>query len=279
VISVRWAIAAGYVASGTLLAGGLMGRADPRVLRRLGVARTEGRASILGWTGRWVRLHRARARVAQRLSPDAGPAAIDRVLGRKAAAAALGVWTALLVSPVPPLALPFGILLGAAGWRLPDFVLARRVRAGRRRAEAAIPELLDLVAVSVTAGLTPRLALARAGRALTGPLALELEDARRSVELGGSWSAALRRTAERLDLRDLGRLSSTLERSARLGAPVADRLRSLAREVRVERRARQEERARRTPVIMLFPLVFLILPAFVLAAVVPTILVATHGIR
>jgi tight adherence protein C len=194
-------------------------------------------------------------------------------------AAVLGVVAALLVSPAPPLALSLGMVLGAAGWRLPDFVLARRVRAGRRRAEAAIPELLDLVAVSVTAGLTPRLALARAGRVLTGPLALELEDARRSVELGGSWFAALRRTAERLDLRDLGRLSSTLERSARLGAPVADRLRGLAQEVRAERRAREEERARRAPVTMLFPLVFLILPAFVLAAVVPTILVATHGIR
>jgi tight adherence protein C len=276
---VRWAIAAGYVAAGTLLAGGLMGRADPRVLRRLGAGRSGGRASFLGWTGRWVHVPRARVRVVRRLGPDAASAAIDRVLGAKAVAAVLGVVAALLVSPAPPLALSLGMVLGAAGWRLPDFVLARRVRAGRRRAEAAIPELLDLVAVSVTAGLTPRLALARAGRVLTGPLALELEDARRSVELGGSWSAALRRTAERLDLRDLGRLSSTLERSARLGAPVADRLRGLAQEVRAERRAREEERARRAPVTMLFPLVFLILPAFVLAAVVPTILVATHGIR
>jgi tight adherence protein C len=278
-IFVRWAIAAGYVAAGTLLAGGLMGRADPRVLRRLGAGRSGGRASFLGWTGRWVHVPRARVRVVRRLGPDAASAAIDRVLGAKAVAAVLGVVAALLVSPAPPLALSLGMVLGAAGWRLPDFVLARRVRAGRRRAEAAIPELLDLVAVSVTAGLTPRLALARAGRVLTGPLALELEDARRSVELGGSWSAALRRTAERLDLRDLGRLSSTLERSARLGAPVADRLRGLAQEVRAERRAREEERARRAPVTMLFPLVFLILPAFVLAAVVPTILVATHGIR
>jgi tight adherence protein C len=170
------------------------------------------------------------------------------------------------------------VLFGLAGWRLPDFALARQARAVRARSQAAIPELLDLVAVSVTAGLTPRLALDRAGAALSGPLAAELEEARRSVELGQSWAEVLRRTAERLDLRDLRRLSSTLERSARLGAPVAERLRGLAREVRAERRAREEERARRAPVTMLFPLVFLILPAFVLAAVVPTILVATRGI-
>jgi tight adherence protein C len=99
------------------------------------------------------------------------------------------------------------------------------------------------------------------------------------VELGESWAAVLRRPAQRLDLRDLRRLSSTLEQSSRLGSPVAERLRGLAREVRAERRDREEERARRAPVAMLFPLVFLILPAFVLAAVVPTILVATRGIR
>jgi Flp pilus assembly protein TadB len=276
---VRWAVAAGYVGAGMLLAGGLMGRSDPRVLRRIGLVPSE-RTTPLAWVGRRLGMPSARARIERRLDPEAGSREVDRVLGRKVVAAAVGGASAILVSPAAPVAPPLVVLLGSAGWRLPDLVLARRARARRRRAEAAIPELLDLVAVSVTAGLTPRLALDRAGRALTtGTLASELEDARRSVALGRSWSAALRRTADRLDLRDMRRLSSTLERSARLGAPVAERLRGLAREVRAERRSRQEERARRAPVAMLFPLVFLILPAFVLAAVVPTILVATHGIR
>jgi tight adherence protein C len=274
----RWAIAAGYVGAGMLFAGGLMGRADPRVLWRLGVG-PSGRTTSLVWVGRRLHMPTARARIARRLDREAGPKDIDRVVGGKVVASAVGAVTAILVSPAAPLAPPLGILLGSAGWRLPDLVLARRARSRRRRAEAAIPELLDLVAVSVTAGLTPRLALDRAGRVLFGPLAVELEEARRAVALGQPWSAALRRMAERLDLRDLRRLSSTLERSTRLGAPVSERLRGLAREVRTERRSRQEERARRAPVAMLFPLVFLILPAFVLAALVPVILVATHGIR
>jgi acyl transferase domain-containing protein len=59
---------------------------------------------------------------------------------------------------------------------------------------------------------------------------------------------------------------------------VAERLRALARDVRAERRSVQQERAHRAPVTMLFPLVFLILPAFVLAAVVPAVLVATDGL-
>jgi tight adherence protein C len=201
------------------------------------------------------------------------------VIGRKFLIGVAGALLGGTASTSPPMGVALVILFGLAGWRLPDFALARQARAVRARSQAAIPELLDLVAVSVTAGLTPRLALDRAGAALSGPLAAELEEARRSVDLGQSWAEVLRRTAERLDLRDLRRLSSTLERSARLGAPVAERLRGLAREVRAERRAREEERARRAPVTMLFPLVFLILPAFVLAAVVPTILVATRGIR
>jgi tight adherence protein C len=88
----------------------------------------------------------------------------------------------------------------------------------------------------------------------------------------------IRRVAARTGLPELLRLAVTLERSERLGTPVAGRLRDLAREVRADRAARSEERARRAPVAMLFPLVFLILPAFVIAAVVPALLVATRGL-
>jgi tight adherence protein C len=84
--------------------------------------------------------------------------------------------------------------------------------------------------------------------------------------------------AERTDLPELRRLSIRLERSERLGSPVANQLRRLARDVRDERRLRDEERARRAPVAMLFPLVLCILPAFVLAAVVPAMLVAARDI-
>ena len=275
----RWAIAAGYVAAATLFVAALTVRFDPRVLGRLSPSGAAPGSSPSRWVGRLIPAPRSRKRIADRLRDGARSADVDRVIGRKFLIGVAGALLGGTASTSPPMWVALVILFGLAGWRLPDFALARQARAVRARSQAAIPELLDLVAVSVTAGLTPRLALDRAGAALSGPLAAELEEARRSVDLGQSWAEVLRRTAERLDLRDLRRLSSTLERSARLGAPVAERLRGLAREVRAERRAREEERARRAPVTMLFPLVFLILPAFVLAAVVPTILVATRGIR
>jgi tight adherence protein C len=273
---VRWVVAVGYTWAAALLLAGIATRRDLKVVRMLGM-RTPRSRSVVS-TGRRIRAPRSRSRIAGRLDTQASSDRVDAVLSWKVVTAAIGT----LVGPLIAsgwLLVPAAVLFGSAGWRLPDFLLARRIRSRREHAEAAIPELLDVVAVSVTAGLTPRLALDRAGGAIRGPLGIEMRAARRAVQLGEPWPAVLRRTAARLELRDLGRLASTLERSARLGSPVADRLRLLAREVRSERRAREEERARRAPVTMLFPLVFLILPAFVLAAVVPTILVATRGIR
>ena len=151
---------------------------------------------------------------------------------------------------------------------------------GRKQVElaAAMPDLLDVLAVSVNAGLSPRLALERAPEVLPDPVGTVLTRIRREVALGTTWARALESAAAAFGVEELRRLSVTLHRAERLGSPVAERLRDLAIEVRAERRARREERARRAPVQMLFPLVFLILPAFILAAVVPALLVATRDL-
>lgn len=153
-----------------------------------------------------------------------------------------------------------------------------RARRGVPRPEDGVPDLLDAVAVCVGAGLTPRLAVEQAATVLRGPLADELERIRRAAGLGTPWRSALGQVAERIGLPELRRLAGVFERSERLGSPVADHLRRLARDVREERRVRHEERARRAPVAMLFPLVLCILPAFVLAAVVPAVLAAARDI-
>ena len=149
---------------------------------------------------------------------------------------------------------------------------------GDRRLVEGIPDLLDVLAISVTAGLSPRLALDRAPEVMSGPVGAVLTRIRRQVALGNSWASALDQAAASLGVEEFHRLALTLSRAKRLGSPVAGRLRDLAVEVRAERRARREEQARRAPIQMLFPLVFLILPAFVIAAVVPALLVATRDL-
>ena len=153
-----------------------------------------------------------------------------------------------------------------------------RSKAERARSAAQVPDLLDLLAVSVTAGLSPRIALERAPDVVGGGLGEALTAVRTDVSLGAPWHTALETAGREGGIEELRRLAVTLHRAERLGSPVANRLRDLAVEVRGEWRARREERARRAPIQMLFPLVFLILPAFVLAAVVPALLVATRDI-
>lgn len=278
-----WLIALGYVAAMSAAVCGFTLRGDPRVMGRLsppGSTLGEPRSGFLGLLVRRLPLSRARAKVANLLLAAGGTEPeVERILGTKVLCAGAGVATGVTswASDVAT-ALLMSAVLGTAGFALPNFLLGRRAARVRASESAAAPDLLDAVAVCVTAGLSPRIALERASAVVRGPLAQELEGAQRQVVLGAQWRSALRGVAERTGLPELRRLSITLERSERLGSPVANQLRRLARDVRDERRLRDEERARRAPVAMLFPLVLCILPAFVLAAVVPAMLVAARDI-
>lgn len=155
----------------------------------------------------------------------------------------------------------------------------RAERRLRREADAEVPQLLDLLAAASSAGLGAALALRRAAEALRGPLGGELQIAIGRVELGGRWRDELTAVSERLDLPDLRRTVAALARTETLGASLATACVDLATEVRQSRRARTTERARTAPVKMLFPLVFLVLPAFLLLTVVPVLLTTVQSIR
>jgi tight adherence protein C len=170
-------------------------------------------------------------------------------------------------------------LLWVAGQGTPA-LLERRARQRHRAAiDAQIPQLLDLLAAASSAGLSGRLALRRAVEALGGPLAAELEGALDAVELGAPWRAELAATADRLGLPDLRRTVAALNRTETLGASLSGSTADLATSVRAARRSAVTERARTAPVKMLFPLVFLVLPAFLLLTVVPVLITTVQSIR
>jgi pilus assembly protein TadC len=279
---VSWIIAAAYATAVAWFVAGLAARQDHVIRVRLGAAGREARAGGGGlvWIGKRLPVPATRRRLDVRLQDvrerfDEA----DRIIGAKVLLCVSGGLIGLLAWPagwVP--AMLAALTLGCAGNRLPEINLARRAATSRRRVAYGIPSLLDLLAVCVTAGLSPSMALERSVDTARGQLHETRARARREVALGGSWTGAVRDAADRLDIRDLRRLAVTLERGQRLGAPLAEQLRRLARDVRDERRSLAEERARRAPVLMLFPLVFLILPAFVLAAVIPAVLVAARGL-
>ncbi len=196
--------------------------------------------------------------------------------GVRLAAAGIAAASALLLPLPGPLLMP---LMAYVGARAPLFVAARTAARRRSAIDAEVPQLLDLLAAGSSAGLAAPLALRRATDGLRGPLARELGRAFDAVDLGSRWRDELRSLAVRLELPDLARAVSTVTRSESLGTSLSDSTVELAATVRATRRAAVTERARTAPVKLLFPLVFLVLPAFLLLTVVPVLLTTLQSIR
>lgn len=161
------------------------------------------------------------------------------------------------------------IPLGPPG-RVARALLARS-RNRRHDAElvAELPVALDLLGVAVGAGCTPYLAVEVAVRWAPPAIGSRLGAVPRACGLGASFADALDEVASTTPRLRL--LADALLASDRLGAPVAPALARLAVEERAGLRRRAEADARRVPVRLLFPLVFLVLPAFGLLTVVPTL--------
>ncbi len=143
----------------------------------------------------------------------------------------------------------------------------RRARVDDDALARALPVVVDLLGVAVGAGCTPYLAVEVAAHWSPAMVAAPLAGVLRSCALGMGFASALDATARATPA--LRPLAEALLASDRLGAPVAPTLARLADEERTALRRRAEAHARRIPVRLLFPLVFLVLPAFVLLTVIP----------
>lgn len=146
----------------------------------------------------------------------------------------------------------------------------RRARVHRRAVERSVPLVLDVLTVAARAGCTPRLALAATARWCPPATRSPLVDVERRCGLGVALADSLDALAAQEPA--LAPVAEVLALSERSGAPTAELLERLADEARAELRRRAEAHARRVPVRLLFPLVFLVLPAFGLLTVVPALL-------
>jgi tight adherence protein C len=156
---------------------------------------------------------------------------------------------------------------GPVGRVVRSFGGGRRGRRDDAALERELPIAIDLLGVAVGAGCTPYLAVEIASRWSSPAVATRFASVLAACARGASFDAALD-TAARSSPR-LRPLVDALLASDRLGAPVGPALARLAAEERGALRRRAEAHARRVPVRLLFPLTFLVLPAFVLITVVP----------
>jgi tight adherence protein C len=179
---------------------------------------------------------------------------LSAVLVAKAATGACGGLVALAAAPAAPgrTALLVAVAMPAAGFFFPDAVLEREARRRQRRLVAALPDALDLLAVSAGSGRGPAAGLEQIARAGEGPLADELRIATAELSCGSSLGTALQALRARVPGSELATLVASIERSRRFGSPLADQLRRQATALRRDsRRAVEEHAARAAPKIQL----------------------------
>ncbi|MCW2918978.1 MAG: type secretion system protein [Actinomycetia bacterium] len=166
----------------------------------------------------------------------------------------------------------FGLVGALIGFFLPDLLL---YNAGLRRQEmitAALPDILDLLCVSVEAGLGFDAALHRVARNTTGPLAGELARVLQEMQIGKSREGALKALAGRTSVEELRSFVSALVQASDLGIPIGKVLREQAKEMRIKRRQRAEEKAQKIPVKITVPVIFCILPTLFISVIGPGVI-------
>jgi tight adherence protein C len=196
----------------------------------------------------------------------------------KLACAAAGALVALLAAPAAPGRLPLLVAVGvpAAAFFVPDALRERRARLRRRRLVAALPDALDLLAVGATSGRGLADGFAELAEAGQGPLAEELRTTVAELSCGIPVSAALDSLRSRVPGAEIATLCAAIERSRRLGSPLADQLRRQAGALRLnQRRAVEERAARAAPKIQL--VIALVLVPSVLLMIVAA-LIANAGV-
>ena len=176
------------------------------------------------------------------------------LLVAKLAGVVFGAITGLAAAPAAPGRLSILVLvaLPTAGFFAPDAVLARRARRRQRRLVAALPDALDLLAVSAGSGRGPAAGIEQLARAGEGPLAEEMRLTLAELSCGVPISAALESLRARVPGSELATLVASIERSRRFGSPLADQLRRQAASLRTaSHRTVEEHAARAAPKIQL----------------------------
>jgi tight adherence protein C len=161
------------------------------------------------------------------------------------------------------------------GYILPGIVLARIAKRRAHRIRLALPDALDLLVVSVEAGLGLDQAMARVGSELSSAypdLADELRLVNLELRAGKARSEALRNMADRSGVDDLGSLVTMLIQTDKFGTSVAQSLRVYSDTLRTKRRQRAEEAAAKTGVKMVFPLVVCIFPVIWIVTIGPAVI-------
>lgn len=221
--------------------------------------------------------------IRRRLQRAGSPAGwtVDRVLAMKVLGMMVLGGSGLLLSLMAGKVLwAFVLGVGGAvlGYFAPTIVLYHVAEKRTEQIEAGLPDALDLLTVSVEAGMGFDAALGNVARNTDGPLAEEFFRVLQDMQLGAGRMDALRALGQRTDVQDLNSFINSVIQADSFGIPIANVLRVQAKEMRTKRMQRAEELAQKVPVKILFPLIFTLLPALMIVVVGPALIRIASGL-
>ena len=184
---------------------------------------------------------------------------------------------ALFLTGSPIVGLLFVVVGAAVGYIAPEFWLGRKMKARSMGMILQLPDALDLLTISVEAGLGFDAALAKVVEKMEGPLVDEFRQALAEVRMGRSRREALRDVATRADAQPVSNFIGAIVQAEQLGVPIAKVLQIQSNQLRIERRQRAEEAAAKAPVKMLFPMVGCIFPTIFIVILGPAIVTIMGG--
>jgi tight adherence protein C len=200
----------------------------------------------------------------------------DRVAALKVLAAGSGVALGWLVAMALGLnGLTYVgalILFGGIGGLIPGATLDIKAKTRQELIRRALPDTMDLLTISVEAGLGFDAALSQVVKSTEGPLAHEIARMLQEIQVGASRIDALRNLADRSDVEELRGFTLAMIQAEQFGVSISKVLRSQADVLRTKRRQRAEEKAMKVPVKILFPLIFCILPAMFVVLMGPAVI-------
>jgi len=202
----------------------------------------------------------------------------------------LKVVSALVISGLAFLL--FGVALGSGatsglvmaggglvlGFFLPDYWLVRRIRSRQKAILLAIPDTLDLLTISVKAGLGFDAALGKVVEKTQGPLSDEFRRALAEVRIGKPRRDSLKELVARTRVPALTNFIGAIIQAEQLGVAIANVLEVQSEQLRIERRQRAEEMAAKAPIKMLFPLVGCIFPSMFIVILGPAIILIMQNL-
>lgn len=165
----------------------------------------------------------------------------------------------------------FPVVVAVLGYMIPGIWLKRKIKSRKKAIQMALPDAIDLLTISVEAGLGFDPALQRVTDKWENALTLEFQRLLHDMRIGKSRREAMRELANRCNVDDLNVFIASIIQADQLGVSITQVLRTQSKQIRIRRRQRAQEAAYKAPIKMLFPMIFLIFPSLFAVILGPAI--------